>query len=217
MDFDFSALDEIAGKKAPFPAASEKKTFIDTPKQGQSAAGNAGDKVIPAAGSNAAKERQDAPQDSGLAKLEQIESQYERSVAAFKEQQDGIKASAQIKAEIIKDVRAGLDPIALFLKAVYGLAQATGDKVYCKQVMQEVMDIWGAGLLQKLPLEMELAAVESRLKLLSRKHIYESDERSRKRIETAIAEHEARRAQLMKLLGTYKGPFNDNRQGEKDA
>lgn len=213
MDLDFSALDEIAGKKAPVPAASEKKTCTGTPKQGQSTAGNAGDKVIPAAG----KKATDGPQDSGIVRLEQIKSLHDRTAAVLKEQQEGIKASAQTKAEIIKDVRAGLDPIALFLKAVYGLAQATGDKAYCKQVLEEVMDIWGAGLLMKFPLEMRLGEIESQLKLLSRNNIYESDARSRQRIEAAKEELKARRVAILKLLGRYNGPFNDRCQDEKEA
>lgn len=218
MELDFSKLDAIAGagKESPFPAASksaETKTAIDAPGRPQGAAGNEGVKSYQAP----AKRADSGPQGSGLARLEQLKSLHDRTAAALKEQQEGIKASERTKAEIIKDVRAGLDPIALFLKAVQGIGQATGDATFCKQVLREVMDIWGAGLLQKLPLEMELGAVESRLKLLKRNHIYESDARSRKRIEAAIAEHEARRKELQILLGTYSGPFDGKSQGRKEA
>lgn len=217
MELDFSKLDAIAGAgKEPFPAASkpaETKAAINAPGRPQDAAGNKGIKLHQAPAARA----DSGPQGSGLARLEQLKSLHDRAAAALKEQQEGIKASERTKVEIIKGVRAGLDPIALFLKAVQGIGQATGDATFCKQVLREVKDIWGAGLLQKLPLEMELAAVESRLKLLKRNHIYESDARSRKRIEAAIAEHEARRKELQILLGTYNGPFDSKSQGRKEA
>ncbi len=90
----------------------------------------------------------------------------DRSLAICREYQQNIKTSSQLQTEILKGVRAGEDIYSLFLKAVKAISLMTSNTVFYSQLEGDIRAIYGRGLLDPLPLQIELQQVQERLKRL---------------------------------------------------
>ena len=100
-----------------------------------------------------------------------------------------------MQAEILKGAAAGADIYDLFLKAVKALSLLTNDNVIYGEVERNVRAVYGIGLSEASPLSAELEEVEGRLSKLRAAAQNEKGD-DLKRIQHAIAEHEARAAAI---------------------
>ncbi len=120
-----------------------------------------------------------------------------RSLAICREYQ---KTSSQLQTEILKGVRAGEDIYSLFLKAVKAISLMTSNTVFYSQIEGDIRAIYGQGLLDPLPLQIELQQVQDRLKRLREAEERELEADSRERIKRAVTAHENRIAELEALI-----------------
>lgn len=124
----------------------------------------------------------------------------ERAVAVYSEYQKNIKLSGQLQTEILKGARAGEDIYSLFLKAVKAISLMTSNTVFYNQLEGDIKAIYGQGLLDPLPLQIELQQVQERLTRLREAEGRELEADSRERIKRAVKAHENRMAELEALI-----------------
>lgn len=124
----------------------------------------------------------------------------DRSLAICREYQQNIKTSSQLQTEILKGARAGEDIYSLFLKAVKAISLMTSNTVFYSQLEGDIRAIYGQGLLDPLPLQIELQQVQERLKRLREAEELELEADSRERIKRAVTAHENRIAELEALI-----------------
>jgi len=130
-----------------------------------------------------------------------IKQERERAVAVYGEYQKNIKLSGQLQTDILKGVKRGEDIYSLFLKAVQAISLMTSNTVFYSQLNDDIRAIYGAGLSEPKPLELELEEVQERLQRLreaSQRGTEPAD--SLQRIERAIQAHEDRTRQLTALI-----------------
>ena len=184
-ELDFSRLAAIAPKK---PQAEPNEHL--------------GDKPIPES-----KKPAEAilEADTGISWLQseadKRRSEIERAQRIIQEHQRNVKDTNRIQTEILKGVKAGESVYTLFLKAIKSISLMTADNLFYSQVEADIAAIYGAGLLEPKPLEMEIEAIEERLARLRAAHGRDEEpEDSRKRIDAAIKAHEARAETLKNCL-----------------
>lgn len=124
----------------------------------------------------------------------------DRSLAICREYQQNIKTSSQLQTEILKGARAGEDIYSLFLKACKAISLMTSNTVFYSQLEGDIRAIYGQGLLDPLPLQIELQQVQERLKRLREAEERELEADSRERIKRAVQAHENRIAELEALI-----------------
>ena len=124
----------------------------------------------------------------------------DRSLAICREYQQNIKTSSQLQTEILKGARAGEDIYSLFLKAVKAISLMTSNTVFYSQLEGDIRAIYGQGLLDPLPLQIELQQVQERLTRLREAEGRELEADSRERIKRAVKAHENRIAELEALI-----------------
>lgn len=124
----------------------------------------------------------------------------DRSLAICREYQQNTKTSSQLQTEILKGARAGEDIYSLFLKAVKAISLMTSNTVFYSQLEGDIRAIYGQGLLDPLPLQIELQQVQERLTRLREAEERELEADSRERIKRAVQAHENRIAELEALI-----------------
>lgn len=130
-----------------------------------------------------------------------IKEERERAKAVYREYQKNIKTSGQLQTALLKGARQGEDIYSLFLKAVKAISLMTSNKAFYSQIEDDIKTIYGAGLLELKPLELELEEVEGRLQRLREAHQRETEPAdSLQRIASAIKAHEQRATQLKGML-----------------
>lgn len=128
------------------------------------------------------------------------EQDIDRSLAICREYQQNIKTSSQLQTEILKGARAGEDIYSLFLKAVKAISIMTSNTVFYSQLEGDIRAIYGQGLLNPVPLQIELQEIQERLARLREAEQRELDGDSKDRIKRAIKAHEAKIADLETLI-----------------
>ena len=123
----------------------------------------------------------------------------DRSLAIYQEYQQNIKTSSQLQTEILKGARAGEDIYSLFLKAVKAISLMTSNSVFYRETEENLKAIYGIGLQEKPPLQMELTAVEDRLFHLEEATLWSTGDELL-RIQKAIQAHEKRATELKKMI-----------------
>ena len=118
----------------------------------------------------------------------------------YKKWQENDKRTKQLQTEILKGVRAGVGVYSLFLKAVEALSLTINNTVFYNQIAADVPAIYGIGLNEPEPLQMELEATQSRLEHLETALERETDSDSRSRIESAITQHKTRIDTLLQTI-----------------
>lgn len=124
----------------------------------------------------------------------------DRSLAICREYQQNIKTSSQLQTEILKGARDGADIYSLFLKAVKAISLMTSNTVFYSQLEGDIRAIYGQGLLDPLPLQIEIQQVQERLTRLREAEERELEADSRERIKRAVKAHENRIAELENLI-----------------
>ena len=123
----------------------------------------------------------------------------DRSLAIYKEYQQNIKTSSQLQNDILKELKAGEDIYSLFLKAVKAISLMTSNSVFYRETEENLKAIYGIGLQEKPPLQMELTAVEDRLFHLEEATLWSTGDELL-RIQKAIQAHEKRATELKKMI-----------------
>lgn len=132
---------------------------------------------------------------------QQEQAKYERTLEIYGEYQKNIKESYSLRTEIIKGTMVGEPLVSLLLKAVKCISLMTGDRAFYSKLEDDLVSIYGAGLLQPEPLEIELKGVQERLQNL-KKALERNTEPaySKQRIERAIQANRARESQLKDMI-----------------
>ena len=153
----------------------------------------------------------------GINKLQReadaIKQERERAVAVYGEYQKNIKLSGQLQTDILKGVKRGEDIYSLFLKACKAISLMTSNSVFFSQLEGDIRAIYGQGLLDPLPLQIELQQVQERLKRLREALNRELEADSRERIKRAVTAHENRIAELEALIAK-EAESKASKQGE---
>ena len=126
--------------------------------------------------------------------------EIDRSLAIYREYQQNIKTSSQLQTEILKGARAGEDIYSLFLKAVKAISLMTSNSVFYSQLEGDIRAIYGQGLLDPLPLQIELQETQERLARLREALNREIEPDAKERIQRAVKAHEAKIADLESLI-----------------
>ena len=118
------------------------------------------------------------------------------SLAISREYQQNTIKTSQLQAEILKGAKAGEDIYSLFLKAVKAVSLMTSNDLFYKQLEADIRTIYGEGLLEPIPLQMEIQQTQERLQRLREAYSREPIGSLQK----AIQAHETRIADLESLL-----------------
>lgn len=197
MDLDFSKLDKLG--------------FLDFEDTGE-ATGTAPDDTkteqgdAPTLDFKALETASTAPEGQGLAFIKLTREQEDRArlQEAYKGYQSNIRNAGELRTQILKGVKAGEDPVALFLKACECISSMTGEKLFSEQVERDLKAIYGEVFLEPIPLEWELEEVRDRLEKLQKALQGKTEPEDRYRIEEAIEAHRKRAGKLEELLGEAK-------------
>lgn len=125
---------------------------------------------------------------------------HRRSLEVYQTYQENIKKSSQLQTEILKGLKAGEDVYSLFLKAAKAISLMTSNMLFYSQTEEGLKSIYGRGLQEKPPLQMELEEVQGRLQKLREAEKREDSPDSRERINRAIQAHKAKIADLESLI-----------------
>ena len=124
----------------------------------------------------------------------------DRSLAICKEYQQNIKTSSQLQTEILKGAKAGESVYSLLLKACKAISLMTSNSVFYSQLEGDIRAIYGQGLLDPLPLQIELQETQERLTRLREALNREIEPDAKDRIQRAVKAHEAKIANLESLI-----------------
>lgn len=124
----------------------------------------------------------------------------ERIKEVYTKYQNNIKTSGTLQTEILKELKMGEDIYRLFLKAVKAISLMTSNSVFYTQSEQDIKIIYGIGLQEKVPLQIELKEVETRLKRLQEALLREDNTDDKRRIETAIKVHKEKIEKISNLM-----------------
>lgn len=125
---------------------------------------------------------------------------HKRSLEVYKTYQENIKTSSQLQTDILKGLKAGESVYSLLLKACKTISLMTSNSVFYSQIEGDIRAIYGQGLLDPLPLQIELQETQERLTRLREAEQRELDGDSKDRIKRAIKAHEAKIADLESLI-----------------
>ncbi len=109
-----------------------------------------------------------------------------------------------LQAEIFHGITCGEPAERLLLKAIECLALRDNDTVSYQEARENMKAIYGMGLGEEVPLEIELEDVEGRLAKLRDSYEREKDSEQKdmvERLKRAIQTHEARVKELRARLG----------------
>jgi hypothetical protein len=181
MELDFTGLEKL-GRRSPQDELLEGGQGRSTPKQENPAEGLLG-------------------ASEGIGKLQREadrrKAEKERNLEVYKTYQNNIKAAGQLQTEILKGVKGGESIYTLFLKAAKAISFMTSDSLFYSQLQEDITTIYGAGLLEPMPLQMELTAIQERLRRLKEAEIREPQNRN---IQAAIKAHEQRAGEIQNLI-----------------
>lgn len=124
----------------------------------------------------------------------------DRSLAICKEYQQNIKTSSQLQTEMLKGAKAGESVYSLLLKACKAISLMTSNSVFYSQLEGDIRAIYGQGLLDPLPLQIELQETQERLTRLREALNREIEPDAKDRIQRAVKAHEAKIADLESLI-----------------
>ena len=133
----------------------------------------------------------------------------ERTREMYATYQDNIKRAGSLRADLLKGIQRGEEPLALLLKAVECISLMTGDTVIYDQSREDILAIYGWGLGSPEPLHTELKNAYNRLERLKSATVPPEDQ---PRLERAIRSHE-------EYIESLRGAIAraDRQQGLRDA
>lgn len=200
INIDFTKLNNLAAK------SQETKRPQEAPKMAIEQPGdNAGKAPTAEAESNQGGQNEGYFETNRLQrKADEYKETIDRAAAAYKHYQHNILAAGQLRSEIARGAAAGEDIYTLFLKAVETIGKMTGDSLFIDQIGKSIKSVYGIGLKEEQPLNLEILETRTRLKKLKTAWKRETDLESRDRIGRAIDAHEARIKKLERMAASAK-------------
>ena len=128
------------------------------------------------------------------------QAEKERNLQIYREYQENKRRAGHLKVEILKGLKAGEDINTLFLKACEAIGLMTSEKLFAGNAEADLKAIYGLGLLENKPLNMELEETKGRLTKLKAALEREKGTDSERRIKAAVEAHEKRVEQLEVLI-----------------
>lgn len=125
---------------------------------------------------------------------------HRRSLEVYRTYQENTLISSTLQTQILKGLKAGEDVYSLFLKAAKVISLMTSNSVFYSQTEEDIKAIYGRGLQEKPPLQMELKEVQERLQRLREAEKREQDRDSKERIQRAIQAHEKKATELRGMI-----------------
>ena len=129
-------------------------------------------------------------------KADARKQEKEQARKIFETYQKNIKATSQLQTEILKGVKSGEDIYSLFLKATEALSLATENRGFKDQIEKDLKTIYGLGLGEESPLEMELENTRNRLQKLRTAEEKVTDRAEKETLQKAIRSHQKREQEL---------------------
>jgi len=123
------------------------------------------------------------------------EGLLERLAAAYKKQQENVKKSERLRAEVNKSIQAGEPVYKVLLKAIECISLMTGDKVFYNMNKDYLQTIYGI-LGEPAAIEIEKQEVKQRLTKLMAAYKMDYPEDERRRIKNAIKAHQEKLKKL---------------------
>lgn len=148
-------------------------------------------------GENAAEGVVEGAKAKRYALLEQQAETARQGRALWQKQADNILRSEAARTGLLKGIAAGEDPFALLLQALACISLMTGDTLLLEQGRADLLAIYGEGLLEPVPLQLQLDQVRDRLARL--KAASPTDPDSAARIQRAVEAHQSRLQELQRL------------------
>ena len=197
MELDLTRLNSLAF--TDFKREQEKKQAPESPTEPRNASGEY--KTI------ADDKKPLETLTEGLEGIHKLQRQadakkmdIDRSLAICKEYQQNIKTSSQLQTEILKGAKAGESVYSLLLKACKAISLMTSNSVFYSQLEGDIRAIYGQGLLDPLPLQIELQETQERLTRRREALNREIEPDAKDRIQRAVKAHEAKIADLESLI-----------------
>lgn len=125
---------------------------------------------------------------------------HRRSLEVYRTYQENIKTSSTLQTQILKGLKAGEDVYSLFLKVAKAISLMTSNSVFYSQTEEDLKAIYGRGLQEKPPLQIELEEVQGRLQKLIEADKREKDSDSKERIQRAIQAHKNKATELREMI-----------------
>ena len=125
---------------------------------------------------------------------------HRRSLEVYRTYQENIKTSSTLQTQILKGLKAGEDVYSLFLKAAKAISLMTSNSVFYSQTEEDLKAIYGRGLQEKPPLQIELEEVQGQLQKLIEADKREKDSDSKERIQRAIQAHKNKATELREMI-----------------
>ena len=197
MELDLTRLNQLH-----YADFESKKSNEEAPEQPQETLIANGDSNTFIADKSPQTAKKDAPE--GLRLLQRKADEHKealvRSLAVYKKYQENIMISSQLQTEILKGAKAGESVYSLFLKACKALSLMTSNTLFYTQLETDIREIYGQGLLEAYPLQMELQTTKERIARLKEALERDIEPRARDRIQLSIKAHEAQKAELESLI-----------------
>ena len=128
-------------------------------------------------------------------------SHYEAEAQrVYRTYQENIRKAGGLRSELLKGAQAGESCYSLLLKACKCISFMTSDTVLASTMESIITSVYGHGLLEPQPLEIELAQLRARLDTLRASEQREQTPEARERIADSIKAHEKKAAELERLI-----------------
>ena len=132
---------------------------------------------------------------------QQLNTHYEdEAQRVYKTYQENIRKAGGLRSELLKGAQAGESCYSLLLKACKCISFMTSDTVLASTMESIITSVYGHGLLEPQPLEIELAQLRTRLDTLKASEQREQTPEARERIADSIKAHEKKAAELERLI-----------------
>lgn len=153
MSIDFSGLDNIRAER---PKMDAREVF------GVEEGSN------PIEEEEEPKGEEPAPENgSGFGILEAYREEMDRAKDVYKAQGAASSKCAELRTEIVKDIRGGKEPEGVLLKAIECISLITGDTAFREEARRDIVNVYGWGLDKAAPLRQEREEIRGRLKRLN--------------------------------------------------
>lgn len=128
-------------------------------------------------------------------------SHYEAEAQrVYRTYQENIRKAGGLRSELLKGAQAGESCYSLLLKACKCISLMTSDSVLYSSMESVITSVYGHGLLEPQPLEIELAQIRERLAVLRASQQRETVPEAQERISDSIKAHERKAAELERLI-----------------
>ena len=155
----------------------------------------------PLAPLNQTPPKQPQEQAPALKVQQQLNTHYEdEAQRVYKTYQENIRKAGGLRSELLKGAQAGESCYSLLLKACKCISFMTSDTVLASTMESIITSVYGHGLLEPQPLEIELAQLRTRLDTLRASEQREQTPEARERIADSIKAHEKKAAELERLI-----------------